>query len=106
MEHTEILQVIEKIDRFGGTNYGCYPIRTEGDQLLKKLESSNLWEKNNHTSHFDKRNDNQVDIYRGSDFFFTKKNSDKKIYVYIRSSRSGKKQTWSFRCTFSEPIEF
>lgn len=106
MKQDEILQVIEKIDTFGGTNYGCYPVQTEGGQFLKKLESSNLWEKSSHTSHFDKRNDNQVDIYRGSDFLFTKKDSDKKIYVYMSSSRSGKTQTWSFRCTFSEPIEF
>ena len=87
-------------DTWGGKNYGCYPIKTLGQSFKEKLDASSLWELIETKQHIDKRNDNQCDIDRGSDFIYKNIETGDIIAVYMNKSRSGKTVTWSFHCYF------
>ncbi len=92
-------------DTWGGTNYGCYPKITPGKNLIERLDRSLLWEKSEHTERVDERNDNQVDIHRGSDFVYFHKDGEKTIRIVMNRSRSGKTVKWEFHCNFYDSIE-
>lgn len=47
--------------------------------------------------HIDKRNDNQCDIHRGSEFTYKNESQDKIVNVYMNKSRNGKTIDWEFR---------
>lgn len=93
-------------DKWGGRNYGCYPINTPGQSLKEKLDSSNAWELIKKEDYIDERNDNQCDIHRGSDFSYKHQTSDDIINVYMTKSRSGKTVDWEFQCNFDGSIKF
>jgi len=98
--------VIRYTDTWGGKNYGLYRIRTPGQDLKKKLDSSELWELIKVIQHIDERNDNQCDIDRGSDLSYKHCNSGNVINVHMTKSRSGKTVNWEFHCSFDGYIEF
>lgn len=93
-------------DQWGGTNYGCYPLNTEGEKLKKKLDSSEKWKLISTDEYIDSRNDNQCDIHRGSDFIYENIDSKEKIFVKLSKSRSGKTRDWYFSFTFLGLVEF
>ena len=93
-------------DTWGGKNYGCYPINTPGKILKDKIDASNLWILQSKQDYIDQRNDNQVDIDRGSDFSYKHSDGLRKIDVYMSKSRSGKTVDWRFSCNFDESICF
>ena len=81
---TEQLNVQRHADTWGGKNYGCYPIRTPGQDLKEKLDVSKLWELIKTEQHIDNRNDNQCDIHRGSDFTYKHSASGNIINIYMK----------------------
>lgn len=93
-------------DRWGGKNYGCYPINTPGQSIKDKLDSSKLWELIKTENFIDERNDNQCDIHRGSDYSFKNIDTGNRIDIYMKKSRSGKTVDWEFHCYFDEDINF
>jgi len=98
--------IIRYTDTWGGKNYGCYPLRTQGQSLKEKLDGSELWELIKTEQHIDERNDNQCDIHRGSDFSYKNCTSGNVINVQMTKSRSGKTVNWEFHCCFDVGIEF
>ncbi len=101
----EIMRRIHYRDQWGGKNYGCYPLSTNGENLKKKLDVSTKWKLISNHDHIDTRNDNQCDIHRGSDFIYQNTDNSEKIFVKLVKSRSGKTKEWYFSLTFSGPIE-
>jgi hypothetical protein len=93
-------------DTWGGKNYGCFPINTPGQQLKEKLDQSDQWKLVERNDRIDARNDNQVDIHRGSDFVYLHKDGNSRIDVVMNKSRSRKTADWTFRLNFAEPISF
>lgn len=93
-------------DTWGGKNYACYPIHTEGKSLKEKLDASKLWLCIKSESDIDERNDNQCDIHRGSKFTYKHIESNKIINVTMEKSRSGKTIKWTFFLYFDGNIEF
>jgi hypothetical protein len=92
-------------DTWGGKNYGCYPIHIPGKTMLDELDQSLFWKKFKQSERIDKRNDNQIDIHRGSESEYLHTDGEKRIYVFMSRSRSGKTVDWEFHCNFSGPIE-
>ena len=101
----EKVNILHYRDTWGGKNYGCYPINTQGKSLKEKLDTSELWSLIKKDGYIDKRNDNQCDIHRGSDFIYEQNSSGKIISIYMNKSRSGKTVNWEFHCNFHEKIE-
>lgn len=93
-------------DTWEGKNYGCLPVHTPGQQLKEKLDRSDQWQIVEKSDRIDERNDNQVDIHRGSDFVYLHADEEKRIYVNMNRSRSGKTIDWAFFFDFDEPVEF
>ena len=93
-------------DTWGGKNYGCYAISTPGQNLKDRLDRSEKWLQKSKNDYIDERNDNQVDIHRGSDFVYVSACGGKEINIYMNRSRSGKTIDWKFCCNFYEPITF
>lgn len=104
-EQTQV-RVYRYTDIWGGTNYGCYPIKTLGQLLKERLDSSNVWRLVTTQQHVDPRGDNQCDVHRGSDFVYRNDNDGRVIDVYMKKSRSGKTVAWEFHCHFAGAIEF
>jgi hypothetical protein len=84
-------------DKWGGKNYGCYPITTEGQSLKESLDASEEWLLVTSEEYVDERNDNQRDIHRGSTLIYKKKTEDKIVNVSMSKSRSGKTVDWTFK---------
>ena len=103
---TEQPNIQRYTDTWGGKNYGCYPVRTPGQSLKEKLDSSDLWELIKIEQHIDERNDNQCDIHRGSDFSYKHCIKGNIINIYMKKSRSGKTVNWDFHCYFNGGIDF
>ena len=101
----EIMSIENYADTYGGRNYAEYPISTDGKKLNENLNNSKLWEKVQENECIDKRNDNQCDIHRESDFVYKNIGTNKFISVSMKKSRSGKNVHWEFRKNFSEKIE-
>ena len=74
--------VIRYTDTWGGKNYGCYPINTPGKRLKDSIDKSENWKILEEKNYCDKRNDNQIDIDRGSDYVYL--NSDGKKIINIQ----------------------
>ncbi|MCF3128763.1 hypothetical protein LRQ09_15530 [Acinetobacter soli] len=102
----EILAKKHYRDQWGGKNYGCYPLKTYGEDLKKRLDNSIKWELITKDEHIDTRNDNQCDIHRGSDFIYRNIETSDMIFVGLVRSRSGKTKDWYFSLTFLGPINF
>ena len=101
----EIMSIENYTDTYGGRNYAEYPISINGEKLKENLNNSKLWGKGEVTDYIDKRNDNQCDIHRGSDFVYKNNGTTKFISVSMKKSRSGKTVNWEFRKNFSGKIE-
>ena len=102
----EIMSIENYTDTYGGRNYAEYPISINGEKLKENLNNSKLWGKGEVTDYIDKRNDNQCDIHRGSDFTYKNHSNDKVINIYMTKSRSGKTVNWAFHCNFNDGIDF
>lgn len=92
-------------DNYGGRNYAEYPISVKGEELNANLNNSKLWERIQVKDYLDKRNDNQCDIHRGSDFIYKNIKTNELISVSMKKSRSGKTVVWEFKKDFSGKIE-
>ena len=103
-EETE--RALSCTDKWGGKNHGCYPVHTPGQQLKERLDRSDQWKMIERNDRVDERNDNQIDIHRGSDFEYLHADGKKRIYVIMNKSRSGKTIDWTFRLNFDGPIDF
>lgn len=99
------MRVYKYTDRWEGKNYGCYPKSTSGQDIKERLDQSHIWTLVSNVDHIDERNDNQVDINRGSDFVYVHKNGVKRINIYMERSRSGKTVEWKFVCNFDNQID-
>ena len=103
---TENPNILRFNDTWGGKNYGCYPINTQGQSLKEKFDNSKLWKIIKSEKHIDERNDNQCDIHRGSDFSYQQNITSKIVEIYMNKSRSGKTISWEFHCYFDGSIDF
>jgi len=103
-QQTEQPRIKRYTDTWGGKNYSCYPLRIPGQSLKEKLDVSDLWELKKEEQHIDKRNDNQCDIHRGSDFTYQHCTTGSIINVFMNKSRSGKTINWEFHCYFEDEI--
>lgn len=101
-----ILRTFHYTDKWGGTNYGCYPVNIPGENIKKRLDASTKWKLISKEDYIDARNDNQCDIHRGSDFIYQKIDGEDSIFITLARSRSGKTKDWTFKLTFTGPIDF
>lgn len=99
LNQDNIKKIIVYTDKWGGRNYGCYPINTPGEDLFKHLEKSAKWEMVRNEHKVIECNDNRPDIDRGADYVFKDKNN-RTINVVLSKSRSEKTREWKFSCNF------
>lgn len=97
-------RILQYTDKWGGKNYGCYAISTPGHDLKQRLDKSSMWRLAEVKERIDPRNDNQVDIHRGSNLVYLYEDGIKRIDVVMNKSRSGKTVEWIFRFNFDEPV--
>ncbi|TEW54720.1 hypothetical protein E2R68_08460 [Psychromonas sp. RZ22] len=83
-------------DKWGGENYGCYPIKVDGEAKKNFLEASEEWSLVMSEEYIDERNDNQRDIHSGSNFTYKNEVEDKIVKIYMGKSRTGKTVNWQF----------
>jgi len=84
-------------DKWGGKNYGCYPTSTPGLAFKERFDHSSEWSLASREDRIDPRNDNQVDIDRGSDFLYLHRDGMQMVQVAMNKSRSGKTIEWQFQ---------
>ena len=85
-------------DRFSGSRYGKRtPIgEAKGTTMHKKFETSARWESISTKSHYDEKNDNRTDVFRGYTFVYKDINNGKKVKITASHSNTGKTIHWIF----------
>ncbi|TXD96242.1 hypothetical protein ES754_11455 [Psychrobacter frigidicola] len=99
-------RVDKYIDKYTGKNYGIVPVTTCGTTLNDNFKKSNHWDLIEREDSIDKRNDNQCDIHRGSNFIYQNTETGKTVRVFMDRSRNGKTVKWAFCYSFEEQVEF